>query len=132
MAQRLFAHLQLVLLAAAVCTGCGQDRVIEQQQEKLESLAASAESIGRAWLDRRVSTTYAWTALERSYQLAEQERSTLARSPRYLIDSRGARLSQDGERLARTIASMMDDVRRGDVNSGRVHLSSLPFSGAVP
>jgi hypothetical protein len=131
-AWRVSACLPFVLLVAAVCAGCSQDRVIDQQQEKLESLAASAETIGRAWLDGSVSSTYARTALERTYQLAEQERSTLARSPQYLANPRGARLSQDGERLARTIASMMEDVRRGDVNSGRTHLSSLPFSGTVP
>jgi hypothetical protein len=124
----LWSFTTFALLGTAVfCTACsGPERQLQQRQEKIESLAASATTVANAWLDHSVSSTYARTALDQTFLLLEQERSTLASSPENLIDGRGAQLSQAAERLARTIASIIDDVTRGDPNAARQHLSAVP------
>jgi hypothetical protein len=124
----LWSFTTFILLGTAVfCSACnGQERRLQQRQEKIESLGATATAVGNAWLDQSVSSTYARTALDQTFLLLEQERSTLASSPENLIDGRGARLSQAAERLARTIALISDDVTRGDATSARQHLSTVP------
>jgi hypothetical protein len=84
-------------------------------------------SIGDAWLAGSVSSRYARTALDRTLELVEQERTALGQRPDALVDSRGARMSESAERLSRTIARLAADVDRADQPSARAALASMPF-----
>jgi hypothetical protein len=119
-----------VIVVAGVCNaGCGrQDQRLQQHQEKLESLGATTAALGDAWLAGGVSGTYTRTALEQTFRLVEQERSTLVSAPATLLDPRGARLSQAAERLSRLLASMMHDVSAADAPGVRRHLADIPIA----
>jgi hypothetical protein len=112
------------MLASAACSGT--DQRMQQHAEKFRSLAATAVAVGEAWLGGDISGTYARTALEQAFRLTELERTALAGAPANLADSRGSRLSQSAEQLARTLASMMQDVRASDADSLRAHVGGIP------
>ena len=121
----------LLLTGAAVAlsaTGCSrQDFRLEQHQHTFESLGATTAAITDVWLAGQISGTYARAALETTFQLAEQERAVLTKTPRTLQDSRGAALSQQAERLSRVLADLMLDVAAADDASARQHLSDIPI-----
>jgi hypothetical protein len=135
MVQHSFARCCLIsaALAAAVChPACvRQDAAIQQHQEKLESLGSTTLAICRAWLAGDTSGTFTRTALEQTFQLVEQERSALARSPQALVDPRGAHLSQASESLSRLLAITISDVGAADAGSVRRHLSEIPFTSSA-
>jgi len=120
------------IIAALLCvltTACNRlDHELQQHREKFESLAASAEFIGDAWLSGSTSGTYTATALSQTFLLVEKERARLASTPDALIDRRGAELSDSAEALARTIASLLDDVRGVDAPAVRQRLAAVPFA----
>jgi hypothetical protein len=117
-----------VLLAAAVGAGCARsDNIIKHQQQKLESLGATAQMVGEAWLGGSVSTTYAQTALEQTQTQVEQQRTILASKPATLQDPRGSDLSQRGERLSRLVAQLIGDVAASNTDTLRRHLSQIPI-----
>lgn len=95
-------------------------------QEALQSLRSTADALASAWLAGDTSGTYTHTALERTYLLVEQERTSLAKRPEMLIDARGAALSDAAEHLARIVALLMKDVRDADAGAARAHKSALP------
>jgi len=133
MAQHSFARCCLIsaALAAAVfqAGACARQAAqIRQHQEKFESLSSTTAAIGRAWLAGDTSGTFTRTALEQTFQLVEQERSALARSPQALVNPRGARLSQASESLSRLIATTISDVGAADAESVRRHLTEIPFT----
>jgi hypothetical protein len=117
-----------LLIAVVALTGCvRQDTRLLQHAEAFESLAATTKVIVEAWLSGNLSGTFTRTALEQTHALIERERTTLAGSPRRLIDSRGAALSQEAEALSRVTAALIADVREADAGSSRQHLSALPM-----
>jgi hypothetical protein len=117
----------ILVLVGLGCTGCsGPETLVQQHQEKLESLASTATAIGEAWLAGRVSGTYARTALEETFVLVEQERRSVTRSPRALLDPRAARLSATAERLSRLLALILHDVLAVDASSVRQRLAQIP------
>jgi hypothetical protein len=119
----------LVCFVAAACAiGCSrQDTQLQQHKESLESLAATTAAITHAWLEGDVSGTYAITALERTFTLAEQERAALVAVPAMLQDPRGAYLSQAGEQLSRAIAGIAADVRDANGQQARGHVADIPL-----
>jgi hypothetical protein len=113
--------LGIVAVLSAACTPL--DQRLQQHQEKLASLAASAVAIGDAWLAGSTSVTYTSSALEQTFTLTEKERRALASTPDALADPRGAELSQAAERFSRVLANLRHDVRTADTASFRRHLS---------
>jgi hypothetical protein len=119
----------IAALLFAFTTACRRlDEQLQQHREKFESLAASAEFIGDAWLSGSTSNTYTATALSQTFLLVEKERATLASTPDALIDRRGAELSDSAEALARVIAGLLDDVRGADPAALRQRLAAVPFA----
>lgn len=125
-------HLALVCLIGAslsALAGCtSQEARFQQQQERLESLTATAVAVAGAWLEGRTSGIYTRTALAQTFTGIEAARSGLASRPRALADSRGARLSQAFEHLARLVAALGNDVAARDAASARRHLSDITLT----
>ena len=132
MPQRLTRSLLLSILTVAFF-GCRQhDERLQQHQEKLDSLTASAIAIGRARLSGSTSDTYTRAALERIFSLVEDERAALVSVPDTLLDPRGAKMSQSAERLSRVLAAMQHDVRGSDPRSLRQRVSDLSSLSSEP
>ena len=116
----------LVVCAFIGCAACArQDTKLEQHQKALQSLRSTTTAIAGAWLDGKISGTYTRTALERTFQLIEQERATLAASPRMLSDPRGAQLSQAAEHMSRVVALMVNDVTTASGPSMRQRVAEI-------
>jgi putative membrane protein len=118
----------LWLLATLWLTGAScrsRQDILTEQGKALTSLRATTASVADAWLAGSTSTTYTRTALEQTLQLLDLERSELAASPELLADARGAALSQSGDRLARVIGLVWNDVGQGDSESVRRHLADI-------
>jgi hypothetical protein len=101
----------VIVLCAAGCAS--QPDTIRQQQEKLQSLAASTRLLTDDFLAGQVSQTYARTAFDALCRQVEQQRAVVA-TPALLADARAAALAQQADALSRLLARMQDDVRRGD------------------
>jgi hypothetical protein len=69
--------------------------------------------------------------LDQTFMLVEQERAALAASPDALLDSRGAALSQSGERLSRLIAVLIHEIEGAD--RARVHqlVTQIPIRASA-
>jgi hypothetical protein len=116
----------LMIVTTVAVTGCSrQDTRIRQLAEDFESLRSTTAGIGDAWLRGDVSGTYAATALDQTFRMLDRQRTELTASPRSLVDPRGAHLSQAGERLARLVAGLTEDVHRGDAEAARRHLGEV-------
>src|SRR4051812_1998260 len=131
MVQRSLARAWLISATVAAIGwstgGCsGPEARIQQHQEKLESLGSTTAAIGDAWLAGDTSETFTRTALEQTFRLVEQERSTLAGSAQALLDPRAARLSQAAEDLSRLLAMTIHDVAAADASSVRRRLTEIP------
>jgi hypothetical protein len=112
-------------------TGCSrQDTRLEQHKKTFESLGATTAATIDAWVGGQVSGTFARAALEKTFQLVEQERTALAKAPEALQDPRGAALSQKAERLSRLLADLMLDVAAANGASARQHVSEIPIRSA--
>ena len=119
----------IVLATAWDLAGCASQRAtIEQQKEKLQSLAASTRLLTDDVLAGEVSKTYARTALDALFLQVEQQRAVLAAKPATLTDPVGAALSQQAEQLARAIAAMQADVQQQDNERLRRRLAALPLA----
>ncbi len=114
----------LLAFGAVGCTSF-EDR-LSQFDRTFESLSATTRAACESWLSGVTSGTYTVQALTQTYQLLEQERTSLAASPQTLADPRGAERSQRAERLSRLIADAIGAVRNGDASSVRHHISELP------
>jgi hypothetical protein len=113
-------------LFVSCAVGCSTaDTRLDQHQEKVRSLRATAAFVADSWLAGKVSGVYAGTSLERAEALLDKERSELATTAQDLADSRGALLSERAERLARVLATTIEDVRRGDRNAVRQQLAVM-------
>lgn len=131
-AQRLLP-LACFLIAAIGAPSCSRlDQRLQQHKEQLASLGATAAAIGEAWLAGSVSGAYARTAFEQTLMLVERERAALASSPQMLVDSRGAHLSEAGERLSRLLAAMIRDVDAADPASVRRRIAEIPIMPDAP
>jgi hypothetical protein len=116
------------VVAAALAGGCRSTQdTVQQQQEKLQSLAASTRLVAQSWLDGHVSKTYANTAFEALLTQVEQQRAVLAAKPATLADGHAATLSQQAEQLSRLIAQLHHDVSGGDAWTLRGRLGSIPM-----
>ncbi len=93
----------------------------------MESLGATTQAIGEAWLAGDVSGTYARAALSQTLRLSEQERTALTAKPDALVDARGADLSQRAQRLSLLIAQLVGDVESADGPSARARLHQIPI-----
>lgn len=112
-------------MLVAACTS--RSDALTQHQEKFESLGASTVAIAEDWLGGATSSRYTGTALEQIYQLVEQERTALARTPQALAETRGAQQSEAAERLSRLLAVMIQDIKRGDQAAFHDHASKIPI-----
>ena len=124
-----------VLLAAALCASAActrQDARLQQHREVFESLGATTEAIGQAWLSGAVSGTYTSTALKQTLLLVEQERTALGQQPNALLDPRGAQLADAAGRLSRLLAVMMHEVEAADADAVRRQLAALPIAPPTP
>ena len=92
----------------------------------MQSCGSTVRAISIAWLEGRVSGTYARTALERTLLLVEQERTAVASQPQMLIDRRGANLADTADDLERLIAAMMHAVRGADAEGVRAAVAKIP------
>jgi hypothetical protein len=121
----------VALMLALSTAGCSrQDSRLEQHTKNFASLGATVTMVTEAWLAGQLSGTYTRTALEKTFQLVEQERTALAQTPQALQDRRGARLSQVAEQLSRLIATLLLDVRGADGDAARRHVSDMPIRPA--
>ena len=116
-------------LTVAACTR--QDARLEQHKKDFESLGETTAAICEAWLAGDLSGTYTRTALDQTFMLVEQERTALAASPEALLDSRGAALSQSGERLSRLIATLIHQVEGANAASVRQLLTNIPIRAST-
>lgn len=116
----------LAALCAAACTR--HDTQLRDHSDQFESLSTTTRTIVQYWLDGKVSGTYALTALDQTYVLVEQERTSLAATPSMVIDPRGAAMADAATELARHIAEMIAAVRRADGGAARQQLADLPFT----
>jgi hypothetical protein len=118
-----YALIAATALTASSCTR--QDTRIQQLTEEFASLRATTTGIGEAWVAGDVSGTYALTALDQTLRMLDRQRTELTTSPRSLLDPRGSRLSQAGERLSRLVVVLGEDVHRGDADSARGHMAEI-------
>jgi|RhiMetdeSRZDD1v2_1073273.scaffolds.fasta_scaffold3784858_1 hypothetical protein len=73
-----FGSLLLVVGLAIAASDCrGREDRLAQVREGLRSLEATLASTASAWLDRNLSSREAYTVLERTYQLVEDQRSAM-------------------------------------------------------
>src|SRR4051812_18224332 len=90
-----------IVLISGGCTS-KEDR-LRQQRQAVESIRASAQLTGRAWVSADVPTPFTGDAFTQLLQLLDSERSSLESAPASLADSDTAALSQDCERLSRQV-----------------------------
>src|SRR5215203_3833212 len=110
----------------ATSSACSrQDKKLREVSDQLTSLRATTTALGAAWLAGDISGTYTSTALDQTFALIDRQRMSLDASPRAVVDPRGARLSQAGERLSRLVAVLQEDVHRSDADSARRHLAEV-------
>ncbi len=101
------------LVIVAGCAACGSpEDGFRQDRQKVESLEATSSFIAQSYAAGGTSSTYTRTALERTLQLVEEERSALGESADTLADPRGAVLSQRCEHLSRFLADLAKRVER--------------------
>ena len=117
----------LVFLSAACSTPRDE---IQRHQEKLQSLASTADAIGHAWLDGAVSGAYARTALDQTFLLVEQERRGLTSTPQMAGDPAGGQLADAADHLARVVALERQQVAAADAGGVRQQLAELPMRPA--
>jgi hypothetical protein len=113
-------------IAASHCRS-REDRLI-QAREGLQSLEATLAATAAAWLDRNLSSREAYTVLERTYQLVEDQHFAIVKDRRMLANPLATELSERAERLARTIALVSSYVEKGNVGAVRAQLAELPRS----
>jgi hypothetical protein len=124
----LFRRSIPALIAAFVLIGCSrEDEAIGQHRRSFESLGSTMAAIDEAWLAGDLSGTFTVTALEQTRLLVEKERTALAASPAMLADPRGAKLSQDAERLSRILAATAREVRDANADGVRRNLAQNPL-----
>jgi len=116
-----------VVLVVALAAGCrSQQQILDEEREGLSSVRASATSVCRAWLDGRISGTYAHTALQQLQELLEQQREQLMQSSDELLSDPAARsLSEAQGRLAHTLAMLARAVDARDPDAVRAHLTAI-------
>src|SRR4051794_31601577 len=91
---RRFVRLGCGLLCIVAISCRSQDEQLQSHREKLQSLAATTQAIGEAWLAGSTSPTFTKTALRQASFLVEKERTAIASTPAALAEPRGAELSQ--------------------------------------
>ena len=117
-------HLILLICALPVLGACkNRERVLDEQNQSLQSLDATTKAVTEAWLSGAVSAAYARTALESTEQLLEKQRAALAAPPDMLADPSAARISQAQEQLARSLAVLLKAVDRADPAAARQQLA---------
>jgi hypothetical protein len=121
-----------LVVASFLYAGCTTTQDTQQHREKLRSLASTSETISGAWLDGRVSRTYARTSFRQTYALVEQERAAIAESPQTLTNPDGQSLSAASERLARTVAVLIEGVSASDADAVRLAAKDIPSIPAEP
>jgi hypothetical protein len=127
-----FTPCVLILLVAIVGAGCrSQVEALHQQQKALISLKSTATMLAESWLSGTISRAYTRTALERTRQLLEKQRTRLAASPDLLANPRGAALSDAEDHLSRLLALMWKAVEDGDPAAMRRHLSEIDAAPAA-
>jgi hypothetical protein len=111
-----FPQLAAIVLinASLLAGGCGTATDLDKQTTAIESIRSTTVAVADAWLDGKVSTPYARASLERAYELAEDCRSSLTKSPSLAADPRRAALIDQCERLARQIALLTAATASGD------------------
>ncbi len=115
-----------VLLCSTLMAGCGSTQdLVNQQQKALISLSSTVTTVGNAWLDGHVSTTYARTALEATAGLLEKERTRIAASADALADPAVAAVSESQNQLAREIATLRKALEDSDAATVRHLLSAV-------
>ena len=116
--------LSLLILLMLLVACASTNRLVDQQQKALTSLKATVTSVCTAWLDGKVSTTYARTALETAGILLEKERATIGGSPDALTDARIASLTESQNQLARQIALLRKALADSDAAAIRRQIAT--------
>jgi len=112
-----------VLLGVNACASAGSE--LQQHQRKLQSLATGARLIGADWLSGALSSRFTVTALERTYELVEEERPSLAANPQAVAHGPAGELADLASREAQTVARLAGDVRQQDRASVERHLADI-------
>ena len=99
--------------------------LVNQQQKALVSLNSTVVAVGHAWLEGKVSTRYARTALGATAALLEKERAKIGASPDALLDPRIASLSESQNQLARQIAVLRKALADSDVAVIRQQIAAV-------
>jgi hypothetical protein len=86
-------------------------------------LATTTTAIGEGWLAGSLSGTFTQTALTRTFELLEEDRRTLATSPRQRIDTRAEQIVQTGEELSRILVRLAEAVGTADAPAVRAQLA---------
>jgi hypothetical protein len=121
-----FGSLLLVVGLAIAASHCrSREDQLVQVRDGLHSLEATLGATAGAWLDRSLSSREAYTVLERTYQLVEDQRSAIAKDPRMLADPIATELSERAERLARAVALVSSYVEKGNADAVRGLLAEL-------
>jgi hypothetical protein len=120
-ARRLPAALSTLLVASVGCTS--SDARLEQHRRTLQSLTTSAAAIGDGWLSGHLTSRFAGTALERTFELVEQERQSLAGDPGAMAEAATWSLVQTADAESRAIALMARDITADDRPLLRQHLA---------
>ena len=105
--------------------GCqSTQQLVTEQQKALLSLNSTVIAVGNAWLEGKVSTTYARTALEATAALLEKERARIGGSPDALVDPQIVSLSESQNRLARQIAVLRKALADSDAAPVRQEIAA--------
>ncbi len=116
----------VLLLIALLCLACqGQSAKLDDAQQSVDSVRATATTVVRGWLAGDLSDQFAGAAIERAYELSEQTRTDLTASPRLLADRRAASLTEDCEQLSRLLARLGASIHRGDHAAAQTALADI-------
>lgn len=124
----------LLLAAIAVISGgcTSQHDRHRQQSQTVESIRASVQAAGRAWVSAEVSTAFTRDAVAQWLQLLDAQRSDLDAMPADLAGADTAALSQECERLSRHMARLWKAADEEDRRAAQQVLADIGTPDARP
>jgi hypothetical protein len=105
----------LTVILGLALAGCSSpQRKLTQGSEAALSWSATVHEVVRQWTGRLVPTAFAKTALQAAQQSLEQERTTLAASPKDMADEKIAAAAALMGSMSATVARMSRAVDAAD------------------